>query len=174
MRQRAPLSSAVRLPAMQLNLRELMVLMGLAAIFCVCFLIEPDWNVTEAHRLCDGKSTQVFDSMAACAIGQQPGCTCMRPVNPWAYAFWLVALSLIGIAASVFLRSDFLPAAAPLIVALAAGGTCALFLLSRRESYDEEAWLIGKVVVAVYIAFVMVVFALARSARHWTFTMRRR
>jgi len=172
MRQRAPLSSAVRLPAMQLNLRELMVLMGLAAIFCVCFLIEPDWNVTEAHRLCDGKSTQVFDSMAACAIGQQPGCTCMRPVNPWAYAFWLVALSLIGIAASVFLRSDFLPAAAPLIVALAAGGTCALFLLSRRESYDEEAWLIGKVVVAVYIAFVMVVFALARSARNWNRTSR--
>jgi hypothetical protein len=159
---------------MQLNLRELMVLVGLAAVFCVCFLIEPDWNVTEAHRLCDGERTQVFDSMAACAIGQQPGCTCIRPVNPWAYAFWLVALSLIGIAASVWLRSDFLPVAAPLIVALAAGGVFALFLLSHRKSLDEEAWLIGKFVVAVYIAFVMVVFALARSARHWTFTSHRR
>ena len=153
---------------MQLSLRELVVLVGLAAIFCVCFLIEPDWHVTEAHRLCDGERTELFDSMAACAIGQQPGCTCMRPENPWAYAFWLAALSLIGIAASVLLRSDFLPGVALLIVALAAAGSCALFLLSRRESFDEEAWLIWKVVVAVYIAFVMIVFALARSARHWT------
>ncbi len=157
---------------MQLSLRELVVLVGLAAIFCVCFLVEPDWHVTEAHRLCNGESTQVFDSMAACAIGQQPGCTCMRPVNPWAYAFWLAVLSSIGIAASVLLRSDFLPAVALLIVALAVAGACALFLLSRRESFDEEAWLIGKVVVAVYIAFVMVVFALARSARHWTLARR--
>jgi len=157
---------------MQLSLRELVVLVGLAAIFCVCFLVEPDWHVTEAHRLCDGESTQVFDSMAACAIGQQPGCTCMRPVNPWAYAFWLAVLSSIGIAASVLLRSDFLPAVALLIVALAGAGAFALFLLSRRESFDEEAWLIGKVVVAVYIAFVMVVFALARSARHWTLARR--
>jgi hypothetical protein len=157
---------------MQLGLRELVVLVGLAAIFCVCLLVEPDWHLTEAHRLCDGERTQVFDSMADCAIGQQPGCTCMRPVNPWAYVFWLAVLSLIGIAASVLLRSDFLPAAALLIVTLAAAGACALFLLSRRESFDEEAWLIGKVVVAVYIAFVMVVFALARSARHWTLTRR--
>ena len=157
---------------MQLSLRELVVLVGLAAIFCVCFLVEPDWHVTEAHRLCNGESTRVFDSMAACGIGQQAGCTCMRPVNPWAYAFWLAVLSLIGIAASVLLRSDFLPAAALLIVALAAAGACALFLLSRRESFDEEAWLIGKVVAAVYIAFVMVVFALARSVRHWTITRR--
>jgi len=155
---------------MQLSLRELVVLVGLAAIFCVCFLVEPDWHVTEAHRLCNGESTRVFDSMAAC--GQQAGCTCMRPVNPWAYAFWLAVLSSIGIAASVLLRSDFLPAVALLIVALAVAGACALFLLSRRESFDEEAWLIGKVVVAVYIAFVMVVFALARSARHWTLARR--
>jgi hypothetical protein len=157
---------------MQLSLRELVVLVGLAAIFCVCFLVEPDWNLTEAHRLCNGERAQVFDSMAACAIGQQPGCTCMRPVNPWAYAFWLAVLSLIGIAASVLLRSDFLPAAALLIVALATGGACALFLLSRRESFDEEAWIIGQVVVAVYIAFVMIVFALARSIRHWTLARR--
>ena len=157
---------------MQLSLRELVVLVGLAAIFCVCFLVEPDWHVTEAHRLCNGESTWVFDSMADCGIGQQAGCTCMRPVNPWAYAFWLAVLSLIGIAASVLLRSDFLPAAALLIVALAAAGACALFLLSRRESFDEEAWLIGKVVAAVYIAFVMVVFALARSARQWTHARR--
>jgi hypothetical protein len=157
---------------MQLGLRELVVLVGLAAIFCVCFLVEPDWNLPEAHRLCDRERTQVFDSMAACAIGQHPGCTCMRPVNPWAYAFWLAMLSLIGIAASVLLRSDFFPAAALLIVALAAAGACALFLLSRRDSFDEEAWLIGKVVVAVYIAFVMIVFALARSARHWTLARR--
>ena len=157
---------------MQLSLRELVVLVGLAAIFCVCFLVEPDWHVTEAHRLCNGESTRVFDSMAACGIGQQAGCTCMRPVNPWAYVFWLAMLSLIGIAASVLLRSDFLPAVALLIVALAAAGACALFLLSRRESFDAEAWLIGKVVVAVYIAFVMVVFALARSARHWSLARR--
>ena len=157
---------------MKLSLRELVVLVGLAAIFCVCFLVEPDWHVTEAHRLCNGESTRVFDSMAACGIGQQPGCTCTRPVNPWAYAFWLAVLSSIGIAASVLLRSDFLPAVALLIVALAVAGACALFLLSRRESFDEEAWLIGKVVVAVYIAFVMVVFALARSARHWTLARR--
>ena len=157
---------------MQLGLRELTVLVGLAAIFCVCFLVQPDWHVTEAHRLCDGEPARVFDSMAACDIGQKPGCMCMRPVNPWAYVFWLAVLSSIGIAASVLLRSDFLPAAALLIVALAAAGACALSLLSHRESYDEEAWLIGKVVVAVYIAFVMVVFALARSARHWTLARR--
>jgi hypothetical protein len=157
---------------MQLGLRELVVLVGLAAIFCVCFLVEPDWSVTEAHRHCDGEPTQVFDSMAACDIGLKPGCMCMRPDNPWAYVFWLAALSLIGITASVFLRSDFLPAAALLIVALAAAGACALSLLSHRESFDEEAWLIGKFVVAAYIAFVMVVFALARSARHWTLARR--
>ena len=157
---------------MQLSLREVVVLVGLAAIFCVCFLIQPDWNLTEAHRLCDGEPTQVFDSMAVCDIGQKPGCMCMRPVNPWAYVFWLAALSSIGIAASVLLRSDFLPAAALLIVALAAAGACALSLLSHRESYDEEAWLIGKMVVAVYIAFVMIVFALARSARHWALARR--
>ena len=157
---------------MQLGLRELTVLVGLAAIFCVCFLVQPDWHVTEAHRLCDGEPARVFDSMAACDIGQEPGCMCMRPDNPWAYVFWLAALSLIGITASVFLRSDFLPAAALLIVALAAAGACALSLLSHRESYDEEAWLIGKVIVAVYIAFVMIVFALARSARHWVLARR--
>jgi len=152
---------------MQLSLRELLVLVGLAAIFCVCYLVEPDWNLTEAHRLCDGGRTQVFDSMAACAIGQQPGCTCVRPVNPWAYAYWLAVLSSIGIAASVWLRSEFLAAAPLLIVALAIAGACALSLVSRRESFDEGAWVIGKVIVAVYIAFVMVVFALARSARLW-------
>ena len=157
---------------MHLGLRELVVLVGLAAIFCVCFLIEPDWSVTEAHRLCSGERTQVFDSMAACDIGLQPGCMCMRPTNPWAYAFWLTVLSLIGIAASVLLRSDFFLAAALLIVALAAAGACALFLLSRRDSFDEEAWVIGKVVVAVYIAFVMIVFALARSSRHWALARR--
>ena len=157
---------------MKLDLRELVVLVGLAAIFCVCFLVEPDWNLTEAHRLCSGERTQVFDSMAACAIGQQPGCMCMRPANPWAYAFWIAVLSLIGIAASVLLRSDLLPAAALLILALATAGACALLLLSRRDSFDEEAWLIGKVMVAAYIAFVMVVFALARSARHWTLARR--
>jgi len=157
---------------MQLSLRELVVLVGLAAIFCVCFLVEPDWHVTEAHRLCNGESTQIFDSMEACTTGPQPGCMCMRPVNPWAYVFWLAVLSLIGIAASVLLRSDFLPAAALLIVVLAGAGASALFLLSRRDSFDEEAWVIGKVVVAVYIAFVMVVFALARSARHWSLARR--
>lgn len=157
---------------MRLGLRELMVLFGLAAIFCTSFLVEPDWSVTEAHRFCDGERTQVFDSMTACAVGQQPGCTCMRPANPWAYAFWLTVLSSIGIAASVLLRSDLLSAAALLIVALAASGACALSLLSRRESFDEEAWVIGQAMVAVYIAYVMVVFALARSARHWTFTKR--
>jgi len=157
---------------MQLGLRELTVLVGLAAIFCVCFLVQPDWHVTEAHRLCDGEPARVFDSMAACDIGQEPGCMCMRPVNPWAYVFWLGVLSSIGIAASVLLRSDFLASAALLIVALAAAGACALSLLSHRESFDEEAWLIGKFVVAAYIAFVMVVFALARSARHWTLARR--
>lgn len=157
---------------MRLDLRELVVLGGLAATFCVCFLIEPDWNVTEAHRLCGREPAQVFDSMSACSIGQQPGCTCMRPENPWAYVFWLAVLSSIGIAASVLLRSDFLPGAALLIVSLAAAGACALFLLGRRESFDEEALVIGQVVVAVYIAFVLVVFALARSARHWTFARR--
>jgi hypothetical protein len=157
---------------MRLGLREVMVLVGLAAIFCVCFLIEPDWSVTEAHLSCDGKGTQVFDSMAACDIGLKPGCMCMRPVNPWAYAFWVTMLSLIGIAASWLLRSDLLSAAALLIVALASAGACALFLLSRRGPFDEEAWLIGKIIVAVYIAFVMVVFALARSARHWTLASR--
>jgi hypothetical protein len=157
---------------MRLSIREFVVLVGLAAIFCISFLVEPEWHVREAHRLCDGEHVQVFDSMDACAVDQQSGCTCMRPVNPWAYAFWLTALSSIGIAASRLLRSDLLSAAALLTVALAAAGACALLLLSHREAFDEEAWLIRKFVVAVYIAFVMVVFALARSARHWAFTKR--
>ena len=157
---------------MQLSMRELVVLVALAAIFCICFLVQPAWHVTEAHRLCDGQSTQVFDSMSACAIGQHPGCTCMRPVNPWAYVFWLAVLSSIGIAASVLLRSDFFSGALLLIAALAASGACALFLVARRDSFDEGAWLIEKFVVAMYIAFVMIVFAVARSSRHWTLARR--
>ena len=152
---------------MRLDQRELVVLLGLAVAFCVCFLIEPEWNLTEAHRVCGGDHAQVFESMTACGMGLSPGCGCFRPVNPWAYVFWIVALSLIGIAASILLRSDFLPAVPLLIVALAAAGAYALFALSRRELFDEEAWIIGKFVVAVYIAFVLVVFGFARSARNW-------
>jgi len=157
---------------MRLDRRELMVLVGLAVTFFVCFLIEPEWSLTEAHRLCDGEPVQVFDSMPACGIGQSPGCTCFRPDNPWAYAFWVAALLLVGISASVLLRSDFFPAVVLLLVALAAAGTCALFELSRRESFDEEAWIISQLTVAVYIAFVMVTFGFARSARHWILVRR--
>ena len=58
---------------MQLSLRELMVLVGLAAIFCVCFLIEPDWNVTEAHRLCDGERTQSLTRWRLALSANNPG-----------------------------------------------------------------------------------------------------
>jgi len=157
---------------MRLDRRELVVLLGLAATFFVCFLIEPEWNLAEAHRLCDGKPMQVFDSMDLCAFGQSPGCTCFRPENPWAYVFWIAALSLVGIAASILLRSEFFSGAMLLVVALASAGACALFELSRRGPFSEEDWIIGKFVVAVYVAFVMVIFSFARAARKWMLARR--
>ena len=40
------------------------------------------------------------------------------------YIFWLAVLPLIGVAASILLRSKFLPAAALLSVGLAGAGAC--------------------------------------------------
>jgi hypothetical protein len=157
---------------MRLDLRELVVLVVLAAAYCVCFFIEPDWNVTEAHRLCDGEPTQVFESMSACAVGQRPGCTCMRPESPWAYVFWLVMLPSIGIAAAVLLRSNLLPSAVLLTVALAAAGACALLMLSRRESFEDEAWVFAPYVVGVEIVIVVGTFGIARAVRYWILTKR--
>jgi hypothetical protein len=157
---------------MQLNVRELVVLFALGAAFCVAFLFEPEWDLTEAHMLCTGEPVRVFDSMAACSAELRPGCPCMRPDNPWAYIFWLVMLPLVGVTAALSLRSRWLPAAAMLSVVLAAAGAGALLLLSHRESFDEEAWAVGQVVVAAYIVFILCIFGLGRVVRHWILTRR--
>ena len=149
---------------MRFRPREVVVLLSLAVTFCAAFLIQPEWNVSEAHLLCDGEPTRVFESMAACTVGQPPGCPCVRPENPWAYVFWLCVLPSIGVAASLLLRSH---GAAQLGGALSVAGACALFALSRRNSFDEEAWGVGLLVVAAYIALVLVTFGTTRAITKW-------
>jgi hypothetical protein len=152
---------------MRFQPRELVVLLGLAMSFCVAFLIQPEWNASEAHLLCDGESARMFDSMAACTVGQRPGCPCVRPENPWASVFWLCVLPSIGVAASLLLRLRGSLGAALLGGALAVAGVSALFALSRRNAFDGEAWGLGVLVVAAYIALVLGAFGTTRVITKW-------
>jgi hypothetical protein len=147
------------------RLRDWIVLLAMAIAFCVAFLVEPDWNLQEAHLLCDGQPVQVFESMSACALDQPPGCPCIRPDNPWTFWFWVVVLPALGIAAALLLRSPGLRSAAFLAGALAIGGGCALFFIGQRESFDEEAWAASQLVVAIYISVILVAFGAARLVR---------
>jgi hypothetical protein len=74
--------------------------------------------------------------------------------------------AFVGIAASILLRSGPLRSAASLGAALVVAGTCALFALSRRDSFDEETWATGQLVVAAFIAITMVAFGIARTVKH--------
>jgi hypothetical protein len=145
--------------------REFVTLSGLAAAFYVAFLIQPDWALTEAHRLCEGEPIRVFDSMNTCDIGQRPGCTCFRPDNPWASVFWFAVLPLIGISASILLRSRFLFGAVLLSAVLAAAG--ALVVLGHRGSMDEEGVTVGLLVIAAYVSLVLAAFGVCRAVKYW-------
>ena len=141
------------------------MLLGLATAFYVAFLIQPDWALTEAHRLCEGEPSRIFDSMNACGIGQGPGCTCFRPDNPWAPVFWLAVLPLIGASACLLLRSRFLLGVVLLGAVLAAAG--ALVVLGHRGALDEEGVTVGMLVIAAYIALVLAAFAVCRAVKYW-------
>lgn len=145
--------------------REFATLLGLAAAFYVAFLIQPDWAVTEAHRICEGEPLRVFDSINACGVGQRPGCTCFRPDNPWASVFWFTVLPLIGISASLLLRSRFLRGTILLSAVLAAAG--ALVVLGHRGSLDEEGVAVGLLVITAYIALVLTAFGVRRAVEYW-------
>ena len=146
--------------------RDWTVLLGISIAFGVALLVEPDSNLKEAHRLCAGQAAQVFESMSACTVNQPVACPCIRPQNPWVIAYWLVFLTGVGIAAAFLLRGQRLQRAFALIVAMALGGICGLFLLSRRETFEPEFWYLAPFIVTAYIAITLVAFGLARLARH--------
>jgi hypothetical protein len=147
--------------------RELATLMVLAAAFYFAFFIQPDWNLTEAHRLCEGEPSRVFDSMNACGVGQRPGCTCFRPDNPWASVFWFAVLFLIGLSASIFLRSRFLLGVVLLGAVLVVAGAFVLVVFSRRGStMVEEGIAVGALVIAAYIAFALTAFGVCRFVKY--------
>jgi hypothetical protein len=148
------------------RVRNGVVLGGLAAAFFVAFLIEPEWHLAEAHRLCEGRRAEVFDSMEACTIGQPPGCPCIRPGSPWAFVFWIVALSLLGLVGGIVLRMRLLAGATALGVALAVAATCALFVLERGVPRGYEPWANLMFVVVVYIPLIIVVFGITNAFRH--------
>lgn len=142
------------------------VLLAISLAFCIALLIEPDGNLQEAHLLCAGQPPQVFESIAACAVNQPPGCPCVRPDNPWLIAYWLVFLPGAGIAAALLLRAKSLLSLVLLAGAMAVGGYGGLLLLSRREMFEPEAWAYAPFVLAVYVAVSLLAFGLARLARH--------
>lgn len=152
---------------MALSQRDWIVLLGISAAFCVAWLVEPDWNLQEAHRQCAGQPVQVFESMTACAVNQPVECPCVRPQNPWVVVYWLVFLAGVGIAGAFLLRTRFLLSAVFLACATVVGGYCGLFLLSRRELFEPEAWAYAPFVFAVYAAITLLAFSLARLTRRF-------
>lgn len=145
--------------------RDWFILLAIAIAFCGALLIEPDWNLQEAHRLCAGQPVQVFESMSACTVNQPPGCPCVRPPNPWVIAYWLAFLPGVGIAAAVLLRTRALLGAVLIVGAMGVGGYCGLFLLSRREAFEPEAWVIAPLAIATETSITLAAFCLARFAR---------
>lgn len=152
--------------------RDWLVLLGISVAFCVAWLVEPDWNLQEAHRHCRGQLVEVYESMAACTVNLPPGCPCERPDNPWVKVFWVVFLSGTGIAAALLLRSQLLTGAVLLACAMVAGGYGGLFLLSRRELFEPEAWVYAPYVFALLTGFTLFVFGLTRLVR-WLVVRRR-
>jgi hypothetical protein len=146
--------------------RDWAVLLTISITICVAFLVEPDWNLQEAHRLCAGQPVQVFESITACSVNQPVACPCVRPQNPWVIAYWLVFLTGVGIAAALLLRAKSLLSAAFLVGAMAIGGCFGFLLLSRRELFEPEAWAYAPFVITAYVAITLVAFGLARLARH--------
>jgi hypothetical protein len=142
-------------------LRNGVVLSGVAVLFCVAFLIEPEWYQREAHNPCTG---QVFESLDACDAA--PGCTCSRPLNPWVITYWLMFLSGLGMAAALLLRAKSLLSAIFLAGAMTVGGYGGLFLVSRREMFEPEAWAYAPFVFTIYIAVTLLAFFVVRLARH--------
>jgi hypothetical protein len=157
---------------MSLSQRDWIVLLAISAGFCIAFLVEPDWNLKEAHLLCAGRPVQVFESMNACSVNLSVGCPCVRPRNPWVYVYWFVFLSGAGIAAALLLRTRALVSAVFIAGAMAVGGYCGFFLLSRRELFEPEAWALAPFVITVYAAFTLLAFGLARLARRSVFKRR--
>jgi hypothetical protein len=146
---------------MSTPLRNAVVLVGVAVLFCVAFLIEPEWYQWKARNLCTG---QVFESLDACIA--PPGCVCARPLNPWVITYWLAFLSGVGIAAAFLLRAKSLLSAVFLAGAMVVGGYGGLLVVSRRELFEPEAWAFAPFVFAVYIAITVFAFAFARVVRH--------
>jgi hypothetical protein len=151
---------------MNLPQRDWIVLLGISVAFCVAWLVEPDWNLKEAHRVCAGQPVQVFESMTACTVNQPPGCPCVRPQNPWVIAYWLVFLVGVGVAAAFLLRSHSLLGAAFLAGAMVVGGYLGIFILSRRKTFEPEAWAFAPYAFAITITITLVAFGLARRIRH--------
>jgi hypothetical protein len=146
--------------------RDWIVLLATSIAFCVALLIEPDWNLQEAHLLCAGQPVQVFESMTACSVNLTPACPCVRPQNPWVIAYWLAFLTGAGIAAALLLRMQSLLSAVFLVGAMAVGGYCGLLLLSQSEMFEPEAWAYAPFSIAAQTAITLVAFGLARLARH--------
>lgn len=148
------------------------VLLAISIAFCVAFLVEPDWALQEAHRLCAGQPVQVFESITACSVNQPVACPCVRPQNPWVIAYWFVFLLGVGIAAALLLRAASLLSAVSLAGTMAVGGYSGFLFLSRRELFEPEAWVYAPFVITAYIAITLVAFGLARLVRH--FVVKRR
>ena len=142
--------------------RNALVLSGVAGLTCIAFLFEPEWYLREAHNLCTG---QVFGSLDACVA--EPACVCARPLNPWAFVYWLAFLAGVGIAAALLLRTRLLPSAICLLGAIAVGGYCGFFLLSRQPLFEPEAWAFAPIVIAIYASIALIAFGLARLVRQF-------
>jgi len=146
--------------------RDWAVFLAISIAYCVAFLIEPDWNLQEAHFFCAKQPVQVFESMTACSANLSPGCSCVRPQNPWVIVYWLGLLSGTGIAAALLLRAKQLLSLVIVAGAMAVGGYFGFLLLSRRELFEPEAWFIAPYAIAVHIAITFLAFWLARLTRH--------
>ena len=150
---------------MTMRRREIAILVGLGMVFFAAFLVQPEWYLSSAKMRCPGVVEKTYESMASCS--GPPGCMCYRPENIWAPLYWIAALLILGIGASLLLRARFVVAAFSLGMALGLFGAAALFVLSRREAFDAEAWLVGEWVVAIYTAFALLTFAVSRAFIHW-------
>jgi hypothetical protein len=147
-------------------LRDLAILVAISIACCVAFLVEPDWNLQEAHLLCAGQPVQVFETMSACEVNMQPACPCVRPQNPWVIVYWLVLLAGIGVAAALWLRARSLPGALGLAAAWVVGGYGGMYFLSRRELFEPEAWAFAPYVFGAQAVIVITVFWLTRLTGH--------
>jgi hypothetical protein len=143
-------------------MRDAVVLVAISITFCLAFLVEPDSSLREAQRICAEQPVQNFESMAACSVGQAPGCSCVRTQNPWVIVYWLALLTSVGIAAALLLRAPASMGALLLIVAMASGGFFGFLFLSWRRLFEPEAWGYAPFVIALHTAIALVVYGAAR------------